>query len=145
MIGIREAQKEDLDSIAIMEKEIFSDPYSKEVLDSGLENEFETIAVALDESGNVLGYVIFQDVAHEGELLRIAVKNEARKNGVGEMLLHYMVEELHSKNTDVIFLEVRASNEPALNMYEKNEFQIMGTRKGYYKNPVEDAVIMKRG
>lgn len=88
----------------------------------------------------LMGYVIATDIADESELLRIAVADKFKRLGVGASLLKAYKEDLKS-HCDKFFLEVRVSNEGAKALYEKVGFKAISTRKGYYSNPKEDAVI----
>lgn len=86
------------------------------------------------------GYIIFNTIQEQAELMRIAVVPELRKKGVAtEMIKKY--HSLISKKTDTGFLEVRQNNTGARRLYEKTGYSQIGVRKNYYKNPVEDGVI----
>lgn len=88
----------------------------------------------------LMGYVIATDIAGETELLRIAVADKFKKQGVGSALLGMYIEDLKS-HCDKFFLEVRESNDKAKRLYEKAGYKLINTRKSYYKNPQEDALI----
>lgn len=94
------------------------------------------------ESGDILlmGYVIATDIADESELLRIAVADCARKKGVGYALLQCYIDDL-KEHCDKFLLEVRASNKGAMALYEKAGYKAISTRKDYYSEPKEDAII----
>lgn len=87
----------------------------------------------------IVGFLALQQLVGECELTNIAIKKAYQKKGYGKLLLE--------KLDDVpcpIFLEVRASNSRAKNLYQKAGFEVIGKRLNYYHNPVEDAIIMKR-
>lgn len=88
----------------------------------------------------LMGYIIATDIAGETELLRIAVADKFKKQGVGTKLLNTYIEDLKS-HCDKYFLEVRATNKKAKDLYEKAGYKIINTRKSYYKNPEEDAIV----
>jgi ribosomal-protein-alanine N-acetyltransferase len=92
---------------------------------------------------HVAGYVIARHLLDEGQLLDMAVHPEQRRRGIADGLMEELVRIMRQQGCRVIYLEVRATNVPALRLYEKSGFAAIGTRKDYYKNPVEDALIMK--
>ena len=82
-------------------------------------------------------------VGDEGELGDLAVDKRVRRNGVGSLLLHAVVEEGRQRALHRLFLEVRESNDGAQSLYSRHGFEIVGSRRNYYTNPVEDAVLMQ--
>lgn len=88
----------------------------------------------------LMGYIIATDIADESELLRIAVADKFKRQGVGAKLMDSYKEDL-KKHCDKFFLEVRASNEGAKGLYEKLGYKAINIRKNYYSDPKEDAVI----
>jgi ribosomal-protein-alanine N-acetyltransferase len=90
----------------------------------------------------IIGYVIYWHVRNEVQISNIAVSPEYRQLGVGEGVLRKVLVEMRHKNAEFVFLEVRPSNLIARNLYEKLGFAILGLRKGYYRNPSEDAIVM---
>ena len=92
----------------------------------------------------VLGYVGINCILDEGYITNIAVFPEHRSKGIGTALLKRVISLKDEMNLDFVSLEVRASNKAAISIYEKNEFKVEGLRKGFYRNPPEDAIIMTR-
>ena len=90
----------------------------------------------LKEDENVYGYSNFRVIAGEGELMRIAVHGACRGRGYGRLLMERLLREVED-----ITLEVRASNAPAIALYEAYGFQKEAVRKNYYSGPTEDALI----
>lgn len=88
----------------------------------------------------LMGYVIATDIADESELLRIAVADKFKHMGVGYALMSSYKDSL-KEHCDKFFLEVRASNDKAKALYEKLGYKAITTRKDYYSDPKEDAVI----
>ena len=84
-----------------------------------------------------------QEVAGEGELLRIAVDPAVRGRGLGRKLLEAVTETAGEDGIQTIFLEVRESNRAAVNLYRSAGFREIGRRRGYYHNPPEDAILME--
>ena len=97
--------------------------------------------LALGEDGALLGYAVLSTVLDEGNLDNIAVAPEARRRGVADALLS-VVTGFGREHLSRLMLEVRASNAPAIALYEKYGFAAVGRRKNYYDAPREDAVLM---
>jgi ribosomal-protein-alanine N-acetyltransferase len=140
-ITIRDMQPEDVPDVAAIEKLCFSMPWSEHSFYSEVYGKYSITRVAVSNE-NIVGYVIARLVLDEGHLLDLAVHPEFRKLGIGRMLLDDIVYGLKLNKCTAFFLEVRASNKYALQLYEKMGFKLIGTRKNYYKLPVEDACIM---
>lgn len=96
------------------------------------------------EKNSLNGFLILSVVSDEAEIIQVAVRNGFLGIGIGSTLINdasiFCIENGVSK----IFLEVRVSNDAAVRTYLKNGFEKVGTRKSYYADPVEDAVIMSR-
>ena len=94
------------------------------------------------ESGEIVGHICLETVLDEGILTSIAVKEKYRNKGIAKKLMDSFIDEAKNRNIAFINLEVRASNAPAIALYEKYGFVKMGTRKNYYSKPIEDALLM---
>lgn len=90
------------------------------------------------------GFIAVMVNCDTADLLDIAVLEKARNRGVATALMSFMDEECISRGVKEIFLEVRASNAPAISLYLKCGFEKISVRKKYYGNPTEDAVIMRK-
>ena len=93
--------------------------------------------------GKIVGYIGAIYDFWDGEILNIAVKNEYRKQGIGEKLMQEIIDFLCLEKKENVFLEVRKSNFPAQKLYEKLGFIKIGERKKYYEN-TEDAIVMSK-
>ncbi|MBQ3591965.1 MAG: ribosomal protein S18-alanine N-acetyltransferase, partial [Clostridia bacterium] len=102
-----------------------------------------SIFLTVTEGETAVGFGCILLAADEGELVDIAVSPAYRKMGLGQMLMTALLTEAANRGTAQVFLEVRQSNTPARTLYEKNGFTAIGLRKKYYKEPVEDAVLMQ--
>ena len=98
-------------------------------------------AVHDPESGALLGYAVLSTVLDEGSLDNIAVAPHARRQGIADALLSALTA-FGREHLTCLMLEVRASNAPAIALYEKHGFAAVGRRKNYYDAPREDAVLM---
>lgn len=141
MISIEKMTKGYLEEVCAIEKKCFSIPWSKKSFEDELnKNNMAIYLVALYEK-KVIGYAGMWHVINEGHITNIAVDPEYRKKGVGKKLVNELIEIAKDKEMIGITLEVRTSNEVAINLYKKQGFLLEGIRKEYYENK-EDALIM---
>lgn len=132
-----------IQSIADLEKICFPDPWSANSISSELVNPLSIWLVAV-ESGKVCGYVGSQSVLDSADMMNIAVHPDYRNRGVGFALIERLIDHLKERNVISLCLEVRVSNESAIGLYTKMGFNVVGKRPGYYRNPREDAYIMRK-
>ena len=139
----RRAIPKDATGIAELEDMIFSDAWSyRDVQD--LICTDGGMCFSATEGDEVIAYVIGRLIAPEGEIYRVAVRADKRGRGIGYRLLDYAVKTSKGQGLERLFLEVRSQNVPAIKLYTSYGFKQIGLRKGYYKNPADDAVIMLR-
>ena len=129
--------------VAQLEKECFCDPWSENAIASELKNPLSLWLVALCD-GQVSGYVGSQSVMGEADMMNIAVSSQYRRMGIAQELVERLVAALREKDVYSLTLEVRASNEPAKALYSKLGFLQVGRRPNYYRNPKEDALILRK-
>ena len=127
--------------VAELEKICFSDPWSEKSVASELNNPLALWLVA-EEDGVVLGYIGSQSVPPESDVMNVAVHPEHRRKGIAQLLILALCDALKVAGNTSLTLEVRASNTPAIALYERFGFAVDGIRKNYYKNPTENAVLM---
>ena len=129
--------------VAQLEAICFSDPWSEKSVASELTNKLALWLVAVEDD-RVAGYIGSQTVLDETDMMNVAVHPDFRRQGVGEALIIQLVEYLKAMGSHCLTLEVRASNAPAIHLYEKLGFYEIGRRKNYYRNPREDALILRK-
>lgn len=129
--------------IAQLEKLCFNDPWSENSIASELDNKLSLWLVAL-ENDRVIGYVGSQTVLGETDMMNIAVHPDYRKKGIGSALIVGLIGALEKKGSHSLMLEVRASNASAISVYHKLGFVEVGLRRNYYRNPKEDALILRK-
>ncbi len=140
---IRAALPCDAAQIAQLEKLCFSEPWSERQLLETMEDPKGVLYVAVQEDdGQVLGYAGLHDIVGEGYVDNIAVFPQFRGQGIGEALTRALIEYMRCAALEFLTLEVRASNLPAISLYEKLGFRQEGRRKNFYRHPTEDARIM---
>ena len=132
-----------IEQIAELEKLCFSDPWSVKSISTELSNPLSLWIVAMDGE-NLAGYVGSQSVMGWADMMNLAVHPDYRRMGIGENLIAYLVSGLKEKDVTCLTLEVRVSNEPAIRLYTKLGFTEVGRRPGYYHNPKEDALILRK-
>lgn len=95
------------------------------------------------EEAKLLGFIVVRMVGPEWEIENVAVSPEARRRGIGAMLVADVLRQARFRRAHAVLLEVRASNEAARALYRYTGFTETGTRPGYYANPAEDAVLYR--
>ena len=143
MIAYVKMEEVHVEQIAQLEMICFSDPWSVNSIRYELTNPLSSWFVAVDGE-TVVGYIGSQAVMDEADIMNVAVHPAYRRQGIAQGLIDILVEQLKEKGVVCLFLEVRASNEFAINLYDKNGFLQVGRRKNYYHNPKEDALILKK-
>ena len=129
--------------IADLERLCFNDPWSENSIASELNNKLSHWLVALDGE-KVIGYVGSQTVLGETDMMNIAVHPDYRKRGIATELIQELINALNERNSHSLMLEVRESNDPAKELYLKMGFELVGIRKNYYRNPKENALILRK-
>jgi ribosomal-protein-alanine N-acetyltransferase len=128
--------------VAALEAACFSDPWSERSIAGELDNPLARWLVAV-EDGTVLGYVGSQTVLDEADVMNVAVSPDARRRGVARALMIALLDALRETGVKSLTLEVRASNDPAIALYDTLGFTQVGLRPRYYRHPVEDALILR--
>jgi len=152
MINIVEATEEHLPSILEIGKEAISPNWTYNILLNELNNGDSTFIVAVpcksdktdEPSPCLIGFVVLRQVGDDGEILQIAVDKSSRRCGVGDLLMTAAIDYAAEEGFMSVFLEVRESSTAAVSLYKKHGFEPIRTRKDYYNDPIEDAIIMKR-
>ena len=129
--------------VADIEKLCFNDPWSEKSVASELDNKLSHWIVCV-EGDTVLGYVGTQTVMEETDMMNIAVHPDHRRKHIADKLMKALIADLKAMGSHSLTLEVRASNDPAIRLYERWGFAEAGRRKNYYRNPREDALILRK-
>ena len=143
VVSIRQMKVEDAAAIAEMEHQTFSDAWSEKAILDTLRNP-KTICLVAEKIGKIVGYCIVYTADDEADIARIAVLKESRRFGIASELIHALDVICWENQIQIIMLDVRVSNEDARAFYEKHGFTQDGIRENYYKNPMEDAILMSR-
>ena len=139
---IRPAALADAPALVAIERRSFGDPWSeasfREALDSA-----STFVLVAETSRGVSGYLVGREAGGAGEVLNLAIAPEFRRRGVGEALLEAGLVAFRQSRVEEVFLEVRESNTSARALYARHGFRPVGQRSAYYRNPKEDALVLR--
>lgn len=142
-IKIQPMKQTDIDDVIAIEAASYGDHHwSRESFFNELSNELAKYYSVFDVSGKLIGYAGTWHILEEAHITNIAVSPVYRRKKIGEAILTSIIKDCLEEGVKYITLEVRVSNTPAINLYEKYGFKSLGTRKGYYQNNNEDALIM---
>lgn len=130
-----------LSRVAEIEALCFAEPWSEAALGL-LTGEMGYGVVAMNEDGQVLGYGGMLIAPDEGQITNIAVHPSHRRLGVGHALLSALEQEAQGRGLGQLSLEVRVSNLAAISLYERHGFEAAGRRRGFYRHPTEDGLVM---
>ena len=136
-------KKEDVPEIVRIEEAAYGPHHwSKDSFYSEINNKLAKYYVAKNSSGKTVGYLGAWHIVDEAHITTVAVDPVCLRQHIGESLIVKMLEDCYNEFIKYITLEVRVSNIPAIKLYEKYGFKSLGTRKGYYQDNNEDALIM---
>lgn len=143
-VTIRIVAERDLPAVVAIERVSFGDAWTRGMFASHL-GEFsgDMFLVACDSAESVVGYAIARVIDAESELFNIAVRPDVRGGGLGSLLLDAAMHRCMAAGAEEMWLEVRASNRVAIALYRARGFVVVGTRKGYYSSPREDALVLR--
>ena len=136
---------QDLDGVLFVESESFTNPWTRDMYAWELQNRAVChIYVVRTADRPVVGFCAFWLVVDEVHINNVAILPDLRGQGLGTALMNHVFAEATRLGARRATLEVRASNEGARRLYERLGFSVAGTRRQYYTNPVEDALILWR-
>lgn len=134
---------EDAAAVAWMERQVFPDAWSEKSVLETIKLP-QTICVAAEKAGRLVGYVLVYETAGEAEIARIAVDKDIRRQGVGAFLMLQLENICEERKITKLLLDVRESNASARSFYEDMGFTEDGIRQKFYADPEEDAILMSR-
>ncbi|MCC7202912.1 MAG: ribosomal protein S18-alanine N-acetyltransferase [Nitrospirae bacterium] len=142
---IEDIEEDDLSQVMEIEKEAFSDPWTVDMFYSELYNTFSHMWGVKSGSGRLTGYICFWSVVDEAHILNLAVHKDYRRKGIASKILLSALDYWKNSGVKTVLLEVRRSNTAAQELYRKFGFHVIVSRTKYYRNPVEDALVMAIG
>ena len=134
----------DIDAILAVEEASFTNPWTREMYLAELQNEGVSYLFVAREEDRLIGFCSFWRVFDELHINNLAVDPAYRRRGVAASLLTRVLAEAPRLGATRALLEVRRSNSEARRLYERFGFAIAGTRRHYYTQPVEDALVLWR-
>jgi [ribosomal protein S18]-alanine N-acetyltransferase len=140
---IRQGVPADARALVAIERRAFADPWSEASFRESLGAAWSFGLVA-ERDAEIVGYLIAREAAGTGEILNLAVDPPHRRSGIAHALLDAGLRMLRHRHVEEVFLEVRQSNVAAQALYRSADFQPVGRRPAYYRNPVEDALVLRR-
>lgn len=142
-ISIELMEARHVEQVSQIEKRCFSAPWSFESFVDELSNMLAVYFVA-EIDGIVVGFAGMHHIVDEGSITNIAVLPEYRRHGIARKLFKAL--DTYAKKNDLVLitLEVRKTNDIAINFYADEGFEKCGERKGYYREPNEDAILMTK-
>ena len=133
----------DIEKVIEIESEAYGEHHwSKSSFYDEMQNKLAKYYVAKTASGELVGYAGTWHIIDEAHITTIAVKKTHLRKHIGEAIITRIIDDCHSEGIKYLTLEVRVSNEAAIALYTKYGFESLGTRKGYYQDNNEDALIM---
>lgn len=142
-ITIKRMTPEDIDGVISIEEQAYGDHHwSKDSFMNELNNELARYYSLFNKNNELCGYAGCWHILDEAHVTNIAISANHRRKKYGEALLKRIIDDCYLEKIKYITLEVRVSNQAAINLYTKYGFTSFGTRKGYYQNNNEDALIM---
>ncbi len=140
---IRQMTKTDIPQVVAIEELCFSMPWSAQGFFDTLERP-DTLFLVYTEDAQICGYVGLYQSFEEGEITNVAVDPAKRRCGIARQLLQALDAQAKARGIAKIFLEVRVSNQPAIALYEKQGYERIAMRPGFYSRPREDALVMRK-
>lgn len=144
MVVFRQMEVADVEAICAIEQESFNIPWTHEAFMNELTNNMLAKYMVLEVDGVVAGYVGMWLIVDEAHITNIAIASAYRGHGYGEQLMTELAALAQYMGMRAMTLEVRVSNQVAINLYTKIGFENAGIRKGYYSDNGEDAMVMWR-
>lgn len=135
-------EMDDLPVVINIEKSIYPDPWDTEMFFNEI-NLGSSYVIEDTKDTRIIGYLCGMQVLNEFSIMNIAIARNYQKLGYGSMLIKSVIDLYAVKGCTDFFLEVRIGNRQAINLYTKFGFRTIGRRRNYYRNPPEDALIMR--
>ncbi len=139
-VRIRPMTEDDISEVVALERDIFPDAWPAAAFEEAMAEPSWGCLVA-EYGHKIVGYACLQIIDVEAHLTNIAVAAEHRRKNIARQLLGRILRTVRESKCHYLLLEVRPRNRAAIAFYEKHGFELMYKRPGYYRNPVEDALV----
>jgi [ribosomal protein S18]-alanine N-acetyltransferase len=141
-IELTRMRRRHLRRVLAIEARVYPRPWSASLFLSELAQRSSRVYLVARYEGDVVGYAGMMFTGKEAHVTNIAVDPDFHGRKVGTRLLYALVTEAVARGAQILSLEVRITNKVAQDMYVKFGFSVAGTRKGYYIETNEDALVM---
>lgn len=142
-LALRDLTFGDLPRVIAIEESCFSTPWQRSTFEA-LMHRADADLIGAFSRGELVGYAITWTIMDQSELGNVAVSPDARRRGLGRLLVETALGRVRARGARECFLEVRESNHAARDLYGNLGFEPIGRRRRYYSRPVEDAVVMRK-
>lgn len=145
--AFRPMRPEDLERVVEIQRSAFAHPWSRELIAREMGHDWSSVLVAVEPGAAgeaIVGVVVFWLVHDEVHVLNVAVAPEARRRGVARALMYEAERRGGERGARLATLEVRRSNQAALELYRSLGYRQVGVRPRYYAEEGEDAIVMER-
>lgn len=143
-VTILPMRKTHITKILEIEREAFTTPWTREMFRQEIEDDHLSRSYVAMDDGQLVGYLIAWFFRQEVHLLNIAVTGSYQRRGIGGRMLRFLLDLAARGNKEVVTLEVRGSNWPAIELYQAFGFVRIGVGHQYYESDKEDALLMMR-
>lgn len=141
---IQPAAVEDIEGIMLVERHCFGRAWTRQQYLDGMIRAAASAAYVARVLGDVVGFGSITCVGPEGYIPTLGVLSAYRRHGLGSRLLTALLADARGRGVESVVLEVRQRNIAARGLYERHGFAVIGTRPGYYQEPPDDGLVMKR-
>lgn len=141
---VRQMELRDLEAVLAVERRSFTTPWSRKAFEQELQDNPAAHYFVLESAPKIIGYFGMWRILDEGHITNIAIDPDYRGKGYSHLLLQEVFDRMEAEGVRYFTLEVRASNQVAIHLYERYGFERAGVRKGYYRDTGEDALLMWR-
>ena len=140
---IRPMEPEDVETVVGIESRAFTSPWQADTFLNLIGRPGSELWVMEHPVAGILAYAVLWCILDQAELANIAVRSDFRGQGYASRMLERVLQIARDRQVESIYLEVRASNKRAVELYERFGFSRVGVRKTYYDKPKEDALVMR--
>ena len=141
-MNIRKAGSSDLELIYTMEKRIFNNPWARSSIEEELNRKYHSLNLIAEKDGSIIGYFFAHLVSNEAHIINIAIDKPFQHQGLGKQFLGKIISD-NLQDVDV-FLEVKRSNFPAINLYVHLGFEEVDIRENYYSDGADAVFMVKK-
>ncbi len=134
-LKIRQASMQDIELILENESACYEIPWSQKSIEACFSDDYQFWVMLDQTQQQLIGHMIIQSVVDEIHLHNVCVNPAYQSRGLGKYWIEHLLQVASSGQNNVIFLEVRQSNFRAINLYRQHRFEVIATRKNYYRTP----------